>query len=169
MGGVLVSIAGASQRLGRAAEAHERFLRAERVLARALGDSRPAVAEVRNCLGALCCERGDLRAALRWYHSALDVLAAGGAPELRLAAQHRRLGEVYRLCGDPRRALAFCQRALEARRRRLGPRHAAMGHVAVARLLVQLGDSDAALPHYLQASRFTSRRPGAPADTHADR
>lgn len=89
--------------------------------------------------------------AIKWYESALLRYLRWRTHEVKLAAQYRRIGEVYKKHGRLRVALLWCTRAMHMRMSLLGAQHCAMSCLNVAQLQFQLSNYDAALPLYLQA------------------
>lgn len=70
---------------------------------------------------------------------------------MKLAAQYRRIGEVYKTHGRLHVALSWCTREMHIRMSLFGAQHCAMSCFNVAQLQLQFCNYDAALPLYLQA------------------
>lgn len=73
-----------------------RYQEAEAVLVRSLGAEEVMVADVRVCLGGVYVDQGEYGLALNCYSDALGLYVRAGSSGLMIAAQHRRIGEVYR-------------------------------------------------------------------------
>jgi tetratricopeptide (TPR) repeat protein len=85
------------------------------------------------------------------YEAALLLHLRCRTDDLKLAAQYRRIGEVYKKQGRLRMALQWCSQSLHIRMRMLGPTHCAQSCYNVAQIHLHLSNFDAALPVYVAA------------------
>jgi tetratricopeptide (TPR) repeat protein len=119
----------------------------------ALGPDHVEVATTLTTIGALAHSRGDEAAALAPLQRALAIAERASADELVVAALYDRIGEVESWRGAYDEAARALDRALDMRRRRLGPDHPDVGTTLLRQgtLAVLRGDSDAALERYRAA------------------
>jgi hypothetical protein len=73
-----------------------RYLSAEGALVNILGGEEVTVAEVIVCIASVHADRGEFAQALERYFDALDLYTRSGAGPLILAAQYRRIADIYR-------------------------------------------------------------------------
>ena len=76
--------------------ATRRYLDAERTLSHILGNEEVTLAEVIVCIASVHADRAEYAQALERYFDALDLYARSGASPLVMAAQYRRIADVYR-------------------------------------------------------------------------
>jgi tetratricopeptide (TPR) repeat protein len=116
------------QRKARLREARDLFQRALAVTAAALGPDHPPIGAIRNSLGLVLRDLGDLQGAKAQLEHALEIDEAALGPDHPNVGRDRsNLGRVLRGLGDLQGAKAQHERALEITEAALGPDHSSVG------------------------------------------
>ncbi|EPX60673.1 hypothetical protein D187_001322 [Cystobacter fuscus DSM 2262] len=151
------NLGAAFTKAGRFPEAREALSHAQQLYSKTLGPHHLETGNALHNLGILAQKTADEEAAVGYFQGALEAREVGSQREtLDVAMTHATLGASYCHLRDHARCLSANERALDIRRKILGPEHTdvATSLVDVAGALHALGRLDEALEYYQRALRI---------------